>query len=239
MIRRTLDPVFLNTVANHPEVFPWIGSPDDSVDLTGAVQNPANITLEAEGGGWLLLRLEPGVYELHTLFLPEGRGKSYFIQAREALRYVFVNTDATEILTKCPDSNQAAGMAAGVVGFKEKFRREGVWLDGAGVSYRALTIEDWRERDVECLNAGRWFHAKLDALIEHHPHDEDVAHNRAVGASVLMARVGAVSKAVAFYNRWARFAGYQEAVQLGLNMVDFAEAVIEIKGQDMAVLLQR
>lgn len=238
-MRRTLDATFLNEVANHPEVFPWIGSAQDSVDLTPTISNPANIALEADGGGWVLIRLEPGVYELHTLFLPEGRGRAYFAQAREAIRYVFVNTDATEILTKCPDSNKAAGMAAGVIGFKERFRREGVWADGAGISFRSLTIEDWRERDAECLSAGRWFHAKLDSLIAHEPHPEDIAHNRAVGASVLMARVGAVSKAVAFYNRWARFAGYQEAVQLGLNMVDFAEAVIEIKGQDMAVLLQR
>lgn len=239
MIRRTFDPSFLNTVANHPEVLPFIGGNGAAVDLTALISNRANIAIEADHGGWILTRLEPGIYELHTMFLPEGRGKLYFTEARDALRYVFVETDATEIVTKCPDSNRSAAAAANIAGFKEKFRREKAWADGSGISYRSLTIEDWRQKDAEVLRAGRWFHERLDDLINHAAHDEDEAHDRAVGSAVLMARAGALPKGIAFYNRWARFAGYVEAQLLGPNIVDFAEAIIEVKGQDMAVLLHR
>ncbi len=237
MIRRTFDATFLNEVANHPEVFPWIGAVEP-VDLGPILSSPRNIGIEASGGGWILTHLEPGIYELHTLFLPEARG-SYFAQAKEALRYVFVETDATEIVTKVPDGNSGARMAAALVGFRERFRREKAWIDGSGVSYEALTIEDWRQRDIEVLKAGKWFHARLDEQIEHEAHPEDEAHDRAVGAAVLMARAGALLKGLAFYNRWARFAGYVEAVQIGPNLVDFAEAIIQIRGQDMTVLLHR
>lgn len=239
MIRRTLDPAFLNAVANHPEVFPWLGASGDEIDIAPLVENPQNIAISAQHGGWILVRLEPGVYELHTMFLPEGRGKAYLSASKEAMRYLFACTDATEILTKCPDNNGAARMAAATAGFKERFRRDGAWIDGSGVSYQGLTIEDWRERDSEVLKAGQWFHERLDALIDHEPHPEDTAHNRAVGAAVLMARAGALSKGVAFYNRWARFAGYIEAQQISASAVDFGEAVVELINNDMSVLVHR
>lgn len=238
MIRRTFDAGFLNGVANDPEVFPWTGAAE-AIELGAILVDPANIGLEAEHGGWVLVCLEPGVYELHTLFLPEGRGKVYFAQAREALRYVFVETDATELVTKVPDQNAGARMAAALVGFKERFRRETAWADGSGVSYQGLTIEDWRQRDAEALKAGQWFHRRLDELIEHDAHPQDEAHDRAVGCAVLMARAGALSKGIAFYNRWARFAGYVEARQIGPNIVDFVEAIVAVRGQDMSVLLHR
>lgn len=239
MIRRTLDPTFLNSIANHPDVLPWLGAPDGPVDVSPLVEAIQNIAIEGPAGGWILVHLEPGVYELHTMFLPEGRGKSYLAASKEALRYVFVHTDATEILTKCPDTNGAARMAAATAGFRERFRRDGVWTDGSGVSYQGFTIEDWRQRDREVLKAGKWFHTRLDELISHEAHPEDEAHDRAVGSAVLMARAGALSKGIAFYNRWARFAGYVEARQIGPSAVDFGEAVVELINNDMSVLVHR
>lgn len=249
MITRTMDATFLNEVANHPEVRPFLGGRDDAgelihLDLTEKVRNPANIALLAPDGGWLLQAMLPGVYELHTLFLPSGRGRSYFARAKEALRYVFTRTDALEILTKVPDDNAGARMAAALVGFRERFRREGVWETGCGVSFQALTLDDWLARDPVIRQAGHEFHETLEAAkraagSELPTHPDDEAHDRVVGACYLMAQAGFVAKAVGIYGRWAAFAGYAPIEALAPNVLDVRDAVVEIDQGEMKVLLVR
>lgn len=247
MIRRTTDATALNLVANHPDVRPYLGHPEspDPLDLTPLVENPANITIEADGGGWLLQAILPAVYELHTLFLPEARGKPYFRQAREAMRLVFTTTDALEILTKCPDDNPGARMAATLAGFRERFRREHVWNIGTtaecGVSYQAFTIDDWIARDGEIKRVGHEFHETLEtekrargSELAVHPDDE--AHDRAVGAAYLMAKHGQMAKGVGVYNRWAAFAGYVAVRMLSPSILDIADAVLEVSDGEMKVL---
>jgi len=238
MICRTLDPTFLNSVANHPEVRPWLGG-EGELDLAGLLGNVQNYGIEADGGGWLLQHLAPGEYELHTLFLPEARGMSYFRQAREALRWVFTRSDCTEILTKCPDDNPPARMAAVKCGFRERFHRENAWKDGVGIGFYALTIDDWFVRDAEALKAGRWFHHKLETEIGHPNHADDDLHDRAVGAAVLMIKAGMIGKGVACYNRWARFAGFTPIIQIGPHTLDIQTHVLEVENGDFAVLLAR
>lgn len=240
MIQRTMDATFLNEVSNHPEVRPWLGG-DGVLDLGALADNPDNVLLETDGGGWVLHPLLPGVYELHTMFLPEGRGRSYFAAAREALRWMFSATDALEIVTKCPDDNGPARMAASIAGFRERFHRDDAWKPGVGVSYQVFSIDDWFVRDKECLAAGRAFHDTLEAAktaagstLPTHPDDE--AHDRAVGAAVLMIRGGNMSKAVAFYNRWAIFAGYATIEALSPSLVDVRDAIVEVRGDAMGVL---
>jgi hypothetical protein len=240
MIRRTLDPAFLNSVANHEKVRPMIGGDiSQPVDLTGHIQNLANICLVAEGGGWLLLNLAPGLYEAHTLFLPEARGKAYFRQLREALRWLFVQSDCVEIVTKCPDDNPGANMAAVIPGFRALFRRENAWAEGVGLTYYSFTIEDWFKRDAECPKAGKWFHDKIEAALGHENHPEDEIHDRAVGAAVLMMRAGLIGKAISFYNRWGLIAGYAPISQVGLNLIDIQTAILALQGEDLEVLFIR
>lgn len=245
MIRRTMNAAFLTEVANHPEVRPWLGAPDIPVlDLTPLVGNPENIAIETKGGGWILQAMAPGVYEIHSLFLPEGRGKPFMAGAREMLRYVFTATDATEILTKCPDDNGGARMAASLVGFRERFRRDDAWAPGVGISYQAFTIDDWFIRDAEALRAGRLFHetlerAKATSGSELPVHAEDPAHDKAAGGAVLMAWRGNTAKGVAFYNRWASFAGYATVSMVGPGIVDVRDGIVELQGGEVTVLLCR
>lgn len=243
MIKRTMNAAFLNEVANHPEVRPFLGGMQNPIlDLSPLVEDPHCICLEVPGsGGWILQPILPGVYELHTLFLPQGRGRSYFEQAREALRMVFSETDCLEIVTKCPDDNGGARLAAELIGFRERFRREDAWEPGVGVSYRAFSLDDWFMRDPECLAAGRAFHGALEiakiasgSTLPIHP--DDVAHDRAVGAACLMIRGGQVAKGVAFYNRWAIFAGYATIAQISDTLIDVQDAIIEVRGGQMEVL---
>lgn len=247
MIYRTMNAAFLNEVANHEDVRPFLGG-DGELDLGPMLANPANVALEVMGdGGWLLQPTLPGVYELHTLFMPHARGKGYFAAAREAIRWMFTNTDCLEITTKCPDDNPGARMAASVMGFRERFRRETAWPPEApavGVSYRVFSIDDWYVRDKACLLEGRKFHAALEAAkieagsaLPVHPEDE--AHDRAVGAAALTVMAGQPAKAVGLYNRWASFAGYATIEAVGHNLIDVRDAIVEVSGGEMRVLLVR
>jgi hypothetical protein len=216
LIHRTLDARRLNAVANHPDVRPWIGG-EGELDLTAIVSNTANFALEAEHGGWIFVRHEPGIYELHTLFLPEGRGRACLRAWREAERFMFAATDAREIVTRVPANNFGAGAAALICGFRQRFTRKHAFrtqdLEWVDVSYQALAIDAWWPRDPEALKAGELFHARLerakalaDSVLPDHP--EDRAHDRAAGAACLMIGAGNPRKGAWFYNRWAALAGY-------------------------------
>lgn len=247
MIRRSFDAAFLNDIANRPEVLPFLGwDKPEALDLAPLISNSANITIEAQHGGWVLVRQAEGVYEMHTIFAKEGRGKSFFGAAREFLRYAFTKSDCAEILTKCPDDNPGARWAAGAFGFRERFRREKAWGPdlAVGISYRAFTIDDWFIRDPEALKAGREFHAALEAAkiakdsdLPVHPDDE--AHDRAAGAAFLMISEGQTMKGVAFYNRWASFAGYGLITPVGPGLVDIQDGIVAVQGGRAEVLSLR
>lgn len=243
MIKRTMNATFLNEVANHPEVRPFLGAPENPIlDLSPLVEDPRCICLEVPGeGGWVLQPIMSGVYELHTLFLPEARGKAYFKNAKEAVRRIFTETDCLEIVTKCPDDNGGARMAARIMGFRERFRREDAWAPGVGVSYQVFSLDDWFIRDEACRKAGHEFHealeaAKIAAGSTLPVHAEDVAHDHAVGAACLMIKAGQVAKGVAFYCRWAIFAGYATIVQISETLIDVQDAIIEVRDGHMEVL---
>jgi hypothetical protein len=90
MIREDRDPVFWQGVATHPEVWPHI-SLGHSLDLGAFVQRSTVTPLRAEHGGFLFVRLDAlaRVYELHTMFTPEGWGREVLLAAKEAFREMF------------------------------------------------------------------------------------------------------------------------------------------------------
>ena len=209
MIGRTLDGAFFNEIANHPEVRPWLGG-KGALDLRQAVANPANVAMRYLGGGLIFERLADGLYEAHSMFLPERRGRYAVVTMRDALEYVFTATDCLEILTRVPDGNKAADGFARLAGGREVYRLEhDPKMGGAAVSVRSLTLDAWRTRSAECLASGHEFHDILERAGEHDGHPEEDAHDRAVGAAVLMMRRNNYAKAVWSYNRWAVMAGYQ------------------------------
>lgn len=232
MIHRSTDAAFFNAVANHESVRPFLGGEPGPLDLAPVVENPAVIALRAKHGGWIYSPLISGAYELHTLCLPEGRGRQQIAGAKEGFRWMFVETDCLEILTKCPDDNGPARWASSYCGFRERFHRPEAWGPGVGVSYRAFTVDDWMARDAECLVQGQAFHARLEAAkagSDSPAHPDDPAHDRAVGAALLMARAGHTHKGVGIYNRWAAFAGYAQIEALSPSVIDIRDALIELR----------
>lgn len=245
-MKRTMDAAFLNSVANHPDVHPhlaWQGE----IDLSGLVQNPNNFAFQFDGGGFVAIKLEHGVYECHSMFVPDGRGQAVTEAMSESLRYMFTRTDCLEIVTKCPDANRAAFGAARSMGFVKSFRLEQGWPlpDGTlgGMDCMRLTLAKWTEKDDTVEVAGNWFHERLEELTAEigktiPKHFEEPAHNRAVGAAVLMFQAGNTVKAQASYNLWARFAGYPVIRVLSLNpvVIDMDQVVVGIADGDMEVL---
>jgi hypothetical protein len=246
MLKRTMDASFLNSIANNPEVRPHLGG-NGPLDLSGFLRNPENVGLQGEHGGFVVTKLEHGVYECHSMFLPEARGIGTKEAMTEGLRYMFVNTDCIEIVTKAPQGNKAAFGAARGMGFVTSFHLDQGWPveDGQriGMDCMRLPLSKWIERDPTTEEKGKWFHDRLEELTTAigktiPAHYDEPAHNRAVGASVLMFQAGNTVKAAASYNLWAKIAGFPVIRLLSLNpvIVDMDQVVVGIADNDMEVL---
>lgn len=236
-IRRTFDATHLNAIANDPAVFPWMES-KIPVDMSMVALDAANFLLECDDGGFLLIQHEPGRYEVHSIFKPDA-GATTIRAMREAMDWMFTRTPCEAICSKIPDGNDRAHGFAIAGGLREIFR-------GADASYVEIGIMDWAMRTKALQVHGERFHATLDAakLASGSPlpvHDYDVAHERAVGAALLMIERGQPAKGIAFYNRWARIAGYAQIRLFSTApvIVDVVDAVVGIGTDGLEVLLCR
>lgn len=227
-LTRTLDATALNDTANHPEVRPFLGG-SGYLELSPIVGNPANYALTVGKSGFVLICHEPGIYEVHSMFLPEDRHMSHAAM-QAGFEYMFTRTDCYRILTRVPDSNKAALGLAKRGGFIEQFHRIS---DMGPASYMALDIEQWAMR-CDTLEAwGQWFHEELEkakaaagSTLE--VHEDDASHDIAVGACCLMVAAGNAAKGVAFYNRWAKFAGYATITLISQTppVIDVVDAIV-------------
>lgn len=111
-MERVFDASFLNTVANHPTVRPFIGGKAQVLDLSILVDDPENYALAFDHGGFVAVKKSAGVYDFHTLFLPCGRGAAVLKAAREALAFMFGETDCRELVTTVPKDNKVAAIMA-------------------------------------------------------------------------------------------------------------------------------
>ncbi len=236
-IRRIFDAAEVNAVANDPDVRPHVGG-EGVLDLTAVVHDPANFVLWADGGGFLVAKHEPGIYEAHSLFRKSARRHS-IAAMRAAFAYMFERTDAVKIVTIVPDGNSAALAFAKLASFREVFRT-------AARTHYALSLVEWAVNRPELAEDGAAFHevlqlAKIAAGSALPVHDDCEAHDRMVGAAIRMIRAGNAEKAVVQYNRWARMAGYAPISIVSLNplTIDLLDAVAEVVNGDMEVVLCR
>lgn len=98
MLRREFNADYINSVINHPSVREGAEVVDD-VDLSEFAQNPKNIILTYEGGGFVLIPREDN-YEIHTQALPEGRGQKLRKACQEMLVYAFGRCDRVTSMVK-------------------------------------------------------------------------------------------------------------------------------------------
>lgn len=199
-MKRSFDATFINEVLNHESVRDW-AEVKGYGDLTALVSDPKNVLLTNECGGFIYVQVAHGTYEVHTQFLPEGRGAKALKYAYESIRYMFIHTDCVRIISKAkPENVGACQLAKRVLGYKG--------FNG-NYNYYSLHYMDWVETDKTCKAEGEEFHKLVEDVTNH---DDDDTHDCHVGAALLIAKAGNPEKAIQVYNYWALAACYAPAI---------------------------
>lgn len=141
------DATFVNSIVNHPSVFPWICGPlTDAADLSELMGSGRYTALMGEHGGFLFLNLGNGIYDAHSAVVPEGRGAWAVLAAQHALRIMFEERDAREIMMACPKGNLAVRALVKSLHAEYRGRIEnGWWLNGRAVpsDIYSMTKTNW------------------------------------------------------------------------------------------------
>ncbi|WP_336974509.1 GNAT family protein [Alcaligenes sp. PF14] len=208
LLERTFDVAAVARVMNDPSVRPHIGPGSDEVDPAPFLADLRNIALFGEHGGHLYTWYAPGIYEVHTQFLPAGRNKHALDASQFSVFEMFTKTDCMEIVTRIQAENKAAIRLAEACGFQFLF--EQVNRPGWGhMKYYRLDYHRWVQTSPMLPEIGQWFHERLEQQRGSPPgHEDDPAHDRYVGATTAMILCGNVVKGLHTYNRWAQLAGY-------------------------------
>jgi hypothetical protein len=224
----------VETICNDPVIRLWTafeGAP--ACDATRYLTAPSFAVI-GESGCFLAHHLDTTRYVIHTNLLPECRGAKAVEASKEALALAFLKTDATELMTMVPATIPHARLLARQMGFRVLFNRQAVWPalgELHAMGFYSLSLDDWILSD-HCAAAGSAFHERLHGELGLKAHRHDQAHDAYVGAAVEMIKAGNVSKAIATYNRWARFALYQpvEIVSTEPLRIDIKQCVLRIEG---------
>ena len=247
MIRRSYDAAEINVILNDPSVFDAIKLPGmTEFDVTPILADPNNVLLMAEGGGIIFGQFEPGIYSVHTSFLAEHRGRNAIRASLDAYRWMFTHTDCMILQTTVPAFNKAAEKICKIVGAIREFDRKSVWQTDTGpvdMSYWSMKYEDWLRQTPTLMESGRAFHRRLDEEMarhgvteENHP-DED-CHDLYVGVCVETVYAGQPEKAIALYNRFAKFSGYAPIALVSKSplLIDIGTAILQITNEQFKVI---
>lgn len=132
-MRRAVTPDFLESVANHPRVRPYIGGHGE---FRAGESWAQTVALEWDEGGIVFLREAPGRYSVHVVFLPKTKGAAD--KLRQALGYVFA-LDAQTVIGSTPTKYRHVRKVAELAGLKHI-------KDESGFSHYRLTASEWTHR---------------------------------------------------------------------------------------------
>lgn len=117
-VQPTRDVAALNAIINDPAVRPFVGHPDAGpLDVGPLLDEPDTIALAIPYGAFVLTSIGEGALELHTMILPEGRGRNTVPAIQAACRYAF-SSGCKVIATKTAHDNPAANLVARRAGFE-------------------------------------------------------------------------------------------------------------------------
>lgn len=225
------DKALIESICNHPEIRLWTAC--DGAPLCDAAKYllRPSFTVVDERGCFLALCIDHTRYVIHTNLLPNCRGDEAVRAAHEALTMAFIETDATELLTMVPATLPHAKSMARRMGFRHQFDRNGLWpVDGVrqAMGFYSMTLADWIAMG-HLIEQGKWFHERLnhESAVDH---PDDPIHDAFVGAAVEMVRHNNIKKAIDIYNRWARFALYEQIRIAGPGRIGFGRTIIRIEG---------
>lgn len=222
---RTLNATVFNSISNDPDIRPYLGG-TETLDLTLTIENPDNFCFlnDDKTGGHICVNKGNGVYEVHTMSLPEARGRNMLKLMRDCRAFMFLQTDCIELQTFVPDEAPQVDLWAKLTGFRKEYHRENCFnFNGKliGGTYYSLTYRDWVVVDSANAKSGKLLHDQLEKWeLKNHPEDE--VHDSWAGA-VVRAVGGNLGKAISYYNQGAARCGYAP-----LNILSFAPVVVQM-----------
>jgi len=202
-MKRVFDATYANSVMRHPSVMCGAMVTEDA-DLSEFVSNLNNVVLVYDGGAFAVENKGSGVYDVHTLALPEGRGKKLRENISKALRYMFVETDCERLITKAFKDNSSSVALSDAF-----FNRRG---ESKEFIYYEMPYSKWVESSAEAKCTGESFHGSIEAN-----HDDDITHDHHAGGAILILQTGNYEKATRLYNEWAVMSGYEPIALLRIN----------------------
>ena len=158
----TEDYPLLESMARHPKAYTRMAEdhhPAPSEFNLGAVPNAVFLLGKADGnpvGFWMFEVRPAGTVELHTCFHPSAWGKTAHEAVLEMLKWIWVNTTWTELITKVPRVNRLALAFARHMGMAEEglfplsFRKHGELHDQIlfGLKRPSAKAEEVTPRDL-------------------------------------------------------------------------------------------
>lgn len=96
---------FWDEIAQHPEVAPHVFVDREPETLQPLLSMPGTIAMASENGGIIFMTRDPlgMVYEMHTLYRPEGWGREVAIAAKQFMQEMF--KAASVIVTQEQEGN--------------------------------------------------------------------------------------------------------------------------------------
>lgn len=205
----------LNRIANHPDVAPWVrGALPGELDFASVIRDPRNILLMSQHGGMIFTHMTPGIYEVHTLVLPEGRGDWTLNMVRACLHWMFTRTDMMELVTRCPKGNLAASSLARAAGCSKAYVTPPTWPlrdNLVPCTVYSMTIQQWIPTAPGLVERGKWVEKRLGWAGFRMTETPDPEAHRYMGLMFEMFLNGQVQKSVLFSERWAKVAGHGPA----------------------------
>lgn len=141
MLERTFDIEHITRVLTDPSVIDHVNLGMEMPDVTEFVQNDMNVCLFNEHGGFLCFQFVPGWFDIHTAFLPEGRGRKAVEAAAWAAQKLFTDYGAKCLVTFVPDNNRAAYQLARLTGFSDDYQSEVFGVSGMTMKMEKPTCQ--------------------------------------------------------------------------------------------------
>ena len=138
-LKRTFDFEHVNYIINHDDIKEGARL-KGTTDFKIPVKDVENYSLFNDDGGFIFIKIEPNVYEVHTQFLKKARGLNVWVKTKEAAIYMFTYTPCLKIITQVYKSNSPALKLTRAMGFR-------VYKNTNEYFLFELTKESWSNKD--------------------------------------------------------------------------------------------
>lgn len=141
MLSPFTDVAAINALVNHPKLrHRTLPGFDGEADFTQAFAEGRAVFWGDARGGFLAHREEPGVWSIHTQFLPEARGPRVVTLMMQGERFMFTRTDCLVMKTFVATGNRGARDLALAGGFEKVADANVSGLEGEVFS---LGVKEW------------------------------------------------------------------------------------------------